>query len=121
MTNHGEDTWRDLAAVLTTAASASDGRNDKNDQHHDFPIHVMVADPKMTVCDEESIWLMKKIMKNKGQVRTGTGRHVDDVNVDFGIDNDNTSTADTGLRRFLAMHRYKGAVSNFLQASVAVL
>mmetsp|Transcript_21531 Transcript_21531/g.31756 ORF Transcript_21531/g.31756 Transcript_21531/m.31756 type:complete len:474 (-) Transcript_21531:1024-2445(-) len=98
LTNHGEDTWRDLA-VLTSTISAG---NDTN-QHHDFPIHVMVADQEKTVCDEESIWCMKKIMK-KGQIgRTGMGKH-EDVDVDV----DDTST-DTGLGRFMVMHRYKGA------------
>lgn len=47
ITNHGEDCWKNLAKQT----------------EYKFPIHVMVADSTMTVCDEESIWEMKKTMK----------------------------------------------------------
>eukprot|EP00558_Chaetoceros_sp_UNC1202_P012579 CAMPEP_0197251578 /NCGR_PEP_ID=MMETSP1429-20130617/57694_1 /TAXON_ID=49237 /ORGANISM="Chaetoceros sp., Strain UNC1202" /LENGTH=211 /DNA_ID=CAMNT_0042713695 /DNA_START=8 /DNA_END=643 /DNA_ORIENTATION=- len=49
ITDHGEQTWLKLA---------------KQSKHYNFPIHVMVADQDKTVCDEESIWLMKNMMKN---------------------------------------------------------
>eukprot|EP00553_Chaetoceros_curvisetus_P007982 CAMPEP_0204619590 /NCGR_PEP_ID=MMETSP0717-20131115/5909_1 /ASSEMBLY_ACC=CAM_ASM_000666 /TAXON_ID=230516 /ORGANISM="Chaetoceros curvisetus" /LENGTH=360 /DNA_ID=CAMNT_0051633617 /DNA_START=36 /DNA_END=1118 /DNA_ORIENTATION=+ len=74
VTNHGEETWTELSN------QSKDGI--------DFPLHVMVADKDKTVCDEKSIWDMKKIMKGEG----GNGT---------------TSCARTG--RFMVMHRYKGA------------
>lgn len=51
LTNHGENVWKQIA----------------HDTKHRFPIHVMVADKEKTVCDENSIWWMKQIMKEKGK------------------------------------------------------
>jgi hypothetical protein len=51
MTTHGEDVWKELAS----------------DAKHRFPIHVMVADKRKTICDETSIWWMKKVMKENGK------------------------------------------------------
>ena len=48
-TSHGEDTWKKLAAI----------EQDKN-----FPIHLMVSDPTMTVCFEDSISLMKNLIED---------------------------------------------------------
>lgn len=96
VTNHGEDTWRELAALTSTRANG----NDKN-QQYDFPIHVMVADQEKTVCDEESIWRMKEIMK-KGQISGPGGKKIADVD---------DASANSGLRSLMVMHRYKGAVS----------
>jgi pimeloyl-ACP methyl ester carboxylesterase len=50
-TNHGEDVWNALAS----------------DRMHRFPIHVMVAGKGKTICDENSIWWMKKVMKEHGK------------------------------------------------------
>ena len=47
--DHGEKVWNELG-------SQSNFR---------FPIHVMVADKDMTVCDENSLWDMKIVMKEK--------------------------------------------------------
>lgn len=63
ITNHGETVWTELA----------------QQSKYRFPIHVMVADAKMTVCDEESLWMMKRVMKE------GKGN------------------------KFMALHRYEGA------------
>ncbi len=48
-TSHGEDTWKKLAAF----------ENDKS-----FPIHLMISDPTMTVCFEDSITLMKSLIED---------------------------------------------------------
>ena len=47
-TNHGEDTWKKLATIA---------------KEHGFPIHLMIADPDMTVCDEASISVMTDAME----------------------------------------------------------
>ena len=52
-TNHGEDTWKKIAAA---AVADEAGRNL-------FPIHLMIADPTMTICDEESVSIMKDAME----------------------------------------------------------
>lgn len=49
-TNHGEETWKQIA------------QNTK----YTFPCHVMVAGTKGTVCDNTSIWQMQKIMREYG-------------------------------------------------------
>ena len=48
ITDHGEKVWNELGS-----------------QNHRFPIHIMVADKDMTVCDENSLWDMKIVMKEK--------------------------------------------------------
>jgi len=50
ISNHGEEVFQKLA-----------------NQEEEYPIHVFVADRKMTVCSEESIWEMKKIMNKKSK------------------------------------------------------
>mmetsp|Transcript_16083 Transcript_16083/g.44491 ORF Transcript_16083/g.44491 Transcript_16083/m.44491 type:complete len:373 (+) Transcript_16083:124-1242(+) len=48
-TNHGEETWKQLAAM--------------RDTNEHFPIHLQIADPSMTVCDESSISAMQNIFE----------------------------------------------------------
>eukprot|EP00533_Pseudo-nitzschia_delicatissima_P012471 CAMPEP_0197276742 /NCGR_PEP_ID=MMETSP1432-20130617/15870_1 /TAXON_ID=44447 /ORGANISM="Pseudo-nitzschia delicatissima, Strain UNC1205" /LENGTH=314 /DNA_ID=CAMNT_0042742837 /DNA_START=115 /DNA_END=1059 /DNA_ORIENTATION=- len=45
-TSHGEDAWKKLAAI------------EKN-----FPIHLMIGDPTMTICDDANVSLMEDIMQ----------------------------------------------------------
>ncbi len=45
-TSHGEATWKQLAAV-----------------EQNFPIHLMIGDPTMTICDDTNVSLMEDIMK----------------------------------------------------------
>lgn len=52
-TNHGEETWKQLAAM--------------RDTNEDVPIHLMIADPGMTVCDETSISAMQDIFDEPSQ------------------------------------------------------
>jgi pimeloyl-ACP methyl ester carboxylesterase len=47
-TNHGEDTWKKLSTIA---------------KEHGFPIHLMIADPDMTICDEASISIMTDAME----------------------------------------------------------
>mmetsp|Transcript_4314 Transcript_4314/g.6574 ORF Transcript_4314/g.6574 Transcript_4314/m.6574 type:complete len:366 (-) Transcript_4314:24-1121(-) len=51
ITDHGEKVWNELGSQ----------------SNYRFPIHVMVADKDMTVCDENSIWDMKIVMTEKGK------------------------------------------------------
>ncbi len=53
ITSHGEDTWKDII------------ENTK----YTFPCHIMVAGKEGTVCDNESIWQMQKMMKSKYDMR----------------------------------------------------
>lgn len=48
--NHGEEVFTKLAK-----------------QEENYPIHVFVADREMTVCSEESLWEMKKIMNENSR------------------------------------------------------
>lgn len=48
-TSHGEDTWKTIAAM---------------EHEKSFPIHLMVSDPDMTVCYEDSISLMKRMIED---------------------------------------------------------
>ena len=46
-TNHGEDTWKKLAAI---------------EKEKRFPIHLMIADPTMTICDDDSVLVMEEVI-----------------------------------------------------------
>lgn len=52
-TNHGEDTWKKLATI---------------GKEHGFPIHLMIADPAMTICDEASVSVMTDAMEKKSSL-----------------------------------------------------
>mmetsp|Transcript_4374 Transcript_4374/g.6415 ORF Transcript_4374/g.6415 Transcript_4374/m.6415 type:complete len:339 (-) Transcript_4374:124-1140(-) len=61
VTNHGEDTWSKIAL----------------NSSYPFPCHVMVAGSQGTVCDNESVWKMQKIMKEMSDFRMFIHRYKD--------------------------------------------
>jgi len=52
-TNHGEDTWKKLATIT---------------KEHGFPIHLMIADQNMTICDEASVSVMTDALEESSAV-----------------------------------------------------
>lgn len=52
VTEHGERVWNAIGDIQSNLR---------------FPIHVMVADKDKTVCDENSLWAMKIVMKRAGK------------------------------------------------------
>jgi len=71
-TNHGEETWKQLAAI----------------EGNEFPIHLMIADPTMTICDEASVSVMNEAMEKKKTT---------------------TSSSTSSSSSLLKIHRYPGA------------
>ena len=61
VTNHGEETWDAIV------------QNNK----HLFPCHIMVAGNEGTVCDNESIWQMQKMMESRRDMRMMIHRYED--------------------------------------------
>ena len=53
-TSHGEDTWNEIADILRISSNK-----------HKFDVHLMVADPAGTVCDEGSITNMVKAFRDR--------------------------------------------------------
>ena len=61
ITDHGEKTWKRIA----------------NNTSYSFPCHIMVAGKEGTVCDNESIWRMQSLMKEKSYLRMILHRYKD--------------------------------------------
>jgi pimeloyl-ACP methyl ester carboxylesterase len=61
ITDHGEKTWRQITSNTS----------------HLFPCHIMVAGSTGTVCDNESLWQMQCIMKEKTDLRMILHRYKD--------------------------------------------
>jgi len=115
-TNHGRDTWEQLARTIlagSTSASSSTTSENENDNDNDndstgnkddngvcFPIHLMVADLGLTVCNETSIAAMKDIMESATTTTTTAA-----------TDTTTSSTRSTTLSSSprLTIHRYEGA------------